>query len=330
MEGYFHCIKTKQKSSCPHIFRIKENTMAQRRLFSTKVTCSDSFLSLSYQSQALYYQLGLMADDDGFTGSAETVLRTLKMKKPRLKELEEAGFIITFPSGVVAITHWHINNSIPKSRYVPTVFAAESKMIYVNNCGIYERLNSDSSELSRDCAVMSAAQNDFSVCGKCENNDEYSEQFAAQEKIREDKTTQVNTKQVNESKESLTYLNSSESITDEEDKHTLFYLGRYANVLLSYDEIEALKKDIEDYEAYIEKLSEYIEQSGKKYQSHDAVIRRWYRADREKKQGEPQNRERKMLVPEIAEKPSYDLDAYTARAMTGKIQYKSSRNSETS
>ncbi len=62
--------------------------------------------------------------------------------------------------------------------------------------------------------------------------------------------------------------------------------GEYGNVLLTDEDIELLKAEFSDYEARIERLSSYIESSGKTYNNHLAVIRTWAREEIEKrKQG---------------------------------------------
>jgi Asp-tRNA(Asn)/Glu-tRNA(Gln) amidotransferase C subunit len=53
----------------------------------------------------------------------------------------------------------------------------------------------------------------------------------------------------------------------------------YKNVLLSDEELEKLKTEFSDWEERIERLSEYIESSGKRYKSHLATIRAWARKD---------------------------------------------------
>ena len=68
--------------------------------------------------------------------------------------------------------------------------------------------------------------------------------------------------------------------------------GRYGNVLLSQAELDELKAELPDkWEHYIERLSEYIASTGKRYRSHAATIRRWAAADKQKnapKQGIPE------------------------------------------
>lgn len=58
--------------------------------------------------------------------------------------------------------------------------------------------------------------------------------------------------------------------------------GQYKNVLLSDEEMQKLQSEFPDLSERIERLSEYLETSGKKYKSHSAVIRSWARKDKEK------------------------------------------------
>lgn len=71
--------------------------------------------------------------------------------------------------------------------------------------------------------------------------------------------------------------------------------GRYSNVLLTDDDIEKLKQEIPNYEEYIERVSEYVASSGKKYKNFLATIRNWYRKDQESK---PKKEERPRYVQE--------------------------------
>ena len=58
--------------------------------------------------------------------------------------------------------------------------------------------------------------------------------------------------------------------------------GEYKNVLLSDEELAKLKAEFPDWEERIERLSEYIASTGKKYKSHLATIRNWARKDKPK------------------------------------------------
>lgn len=56
--------------------------------------------------------------------------------------------------------------------------------------------------------------------------------------------------------------------------------GQYSNVLLTDADMDKLKAEFpEDYENRIERLSEYIASTGKKYKNHLATIRNWARRD---------------------------------------------------
>ena len=75
--------------------------------------------------------------------------------------------------------------------------------------------------------------------------------------------------------------------------------GEYNNVLLSDEDMEKLKTEFPyDWEDRIERLSSYIESTGKKYKNHLATIRNWARKDAEK-----------QPTP-IKEKPQNSTDAF--------------------
>ena len=62
--------------------------------------------------------------------------------------------------------------------------------------------------------------------------------------------------------------------------------GEYKNVLLSVDDFEKLKSEYpSDYQQRIERLSEYIASTGKKYKNHLATIRAWARRDKSEPDG---------------------------------------------
>lgn len=55
--------------------------------------------------------------------------------------------------------------------------------------------------------------------------------------------------------------------------------GEYGNVLLTDEELAKLKAEFPDFQERIERLSEYIASTGKRYKSHLATIRSWARKD---------------------------------------------------
>ena len=62
--------------------------------------------------------------------------------------------------------------------------------------------------------------------------------------------------------------------------------GEYSNVLLTDEEYNKLLIEIPNASEYIEKLSSYMESTGKTYKSHIATIRNWFRNDKDKGKAE--------------------------------------------
>lgn len=79
--------------------------MANRRMFSLDVVDTDRFLDMSASAQALYFHLGMRADDDGFVSSPRKIAKASNCGLDDLTLLAAKGFIIPFESGVVVVTH---------------------------------------------------------------------------------------------------------------------------------------------------------------------------------------------------------------------------------
>ena len=99
--------------------------MAQRRMFSAQIVSSDLFLEMPLTSQALYFHLGMSADDDGFV-SPRKILRMTGAGDDDLKVLIAKNFAIPLNSGVIVITHWRQNNYLRNDRYTPTIYKEEA------------------------------------------------------------------------------------------------------------------------------------------------------------------------------------------------------------
>lgn len=99
--------------------------MAKKRMFSPQVVASDAFLALPFTAQALYIQLNLEADDDGIIGAPLRITRSIGAGEDDLKALTGARFLLAFPSGVMVVKHWLINNAIKLDRYTPSTFTDE-------------------------------------------------------------------------------------------------------------------------------------------------------------------------------------------------------------
>lgn len=107
----------------------RRDDMAERRMFAKSVVESDIFLDMPLTTQALYFHLGMYADDDGFLNNAKRVQRTVGCNDDDFKLLLAKGFIIPFNNGICVIRHWKIHNYIRSDRYKSTLYKTEKAMI---------------------------------------------------------------------------------------------------------------------------------------------------------------------------------------------------------
>lgn len=105
--------------------------MARKRMFDNDIINQDSFLDLPTESKALYFLLGMEADDEGFV-APKRVMRLHNIAEDNLKVLIAKNYVIQFKSGVVVITDWKRNNYLDKNKMKPTIYVDEKKMLDYN------------------------------------------------------------------------------------------------------------------------------------------------------------------------------------------------------
>lgn len=113
--------------------------MATKRMFSNSIIDADSFCMLSIEAQLLYFHLGMKADDDGFVPVMK-ICRILGFDEKPLRELVNAGFLIAFDNGVVAIVHWRVNNTLKPDRYHESRYTSYKKQLILDENGEYIRM----------------------------------------------------------------------------------------------------------------------------------------------------------------------------------------------
>jgi len=116
--------------------------MAQKRMFDKAIIDTDRFMDLSMSAKALYFLLGMEADDEGFV-SYKKVMRIHGGNEDDIKILVAKNFLLIFESGVVVITDWNSNNYLDKARLKPTEYQKEKGLLeltdnkkYVFNNGL--------------------------------------------------------------------------------------------------------------------------------------------------------------------------------------------------
>lgn len=96
--------------------------MANRRMFSNRITASGKFLKMPISSQALYFHLAMNADDDGVV-EAFQVIRKTGANEDDLKVLASKEFIKVLNDDLVTfIMDWKEHNLIRADRKVNSIY----------------------------------------------------------------------------------------------------------------------------------------------------------------------------------------------------------------
>lgn len=103
-------------------------------MFDKAVLDTDRFFDLPMTSKALYFLLGMEADDEGFV-SPKKILKLHGLSDDDLRLLITKELVIPFESGVVVITDWLTNNYLDKNRIKPSQFYKEKKLLSVLSVG---------------------------------------------------------------------------------------------------------------------------------------------------------------------------------------------------
>lgn len=106
--------------------------MARKRMFDIDVINQDSFFDLPMEAKALYFLMGMEADDEGFV-SPKKILKLYGGTEDSLRVLAAKGYIIPFKTGVIVITDWKRNNYIQKDRLKPTIYQEEKAQLEYDN-----------------------------------------------------------------------------------------------------------------------------------------------------------------------------------------------------
>lgn len=96
--------------------------MAARRMFSKRVTESTRFIKMPATSQALYFHLGMNADDDGIV-EAYQVMRSIGSTEDDLRVIVSKGFATVLNEDMVTyLNDWRENNSIRADRKIDSIY----------------------------------------------------------------------------------------------------------------------------------------------------------------------------------------------------------------
>lgn len=110
--------------------------MAKKRMFAQGVASSDEFLDLSHSAQALYMQLNLSADDEGFIGDWKKIMRGANCSMDDVNELINQRFVLQIDN-ILVVKHWLIHNNIRKERIIETSYLEQRSKIRVKRNKAY-------------------------------------------------------------------------------------------------------------------------------------------------------------------------------------------------
>jgi len=96
--------------------------MGNRRMFNKTIVSSARFLKMPTDSQYLYFQLGMNADDDGIV-EAFTVMRHIGSNEDNLKLLATKGFVKVLNEDLVTyILDWQEHNKLRADRKIDSIY----------------------------------------------------------------------------------------------------------------------------------------------------------------------------------------------------------------
>ena len=233
--------------------------MANKRMFCLDIVNSDVFLDMPLSAQALYFHLGMRADDDGFIGNPKSIQRLVGASQDDLMLLITKRFLIAFDNGVVVIKHWRMNNYIQKDRKKDTTYTELLNSLEVKENGSYTEKKKmdtfciqDVSEMDSQNSIdkISIDKDRIEIDNSCSSVDEASEFF---EKIWKEYPNKKGKTQVKASHKKALFKIGYERLVKAiqkyddgvKDKQYLMYGGRFFTTgYLDY--IDEESEDVKD------------------------------------------------------------------------------------
>ena len=248
--------------------------MADRRMFHRLVVESDKFLDLPIGAQALYFHLGMQADDDGFVNGPKLIARQLRRPARELQVLIDAGFLLEF-DGIVVLTHWRMANYWKTDRLQLPRYTEIAKKLYINNLREYTK------ERSPGCKNLLKTKEELLK--------QYGVRMVSQNKKEENKKEK---KKIEENKKEQTraeddgFHPETEQWALPHDKQNAleFMNGKLGKgvVLLTQEQVADLLEQLglDSFDYYVERLADYILKNQCKVRNHYETILKWWNEDR--------------------------------------------------
>ena len=253
--------------------------MADRRMFHASVVGSDAFLDLPTGAQALYFHLGMRADDDGFVNGPRQIARSLGLGQEELDALIDARFLLWF-DGIAVLRHFRVANTLQNDRVKPLRYPEIAKNIYIDanrNYTTEKRKKADNLFLQRKKYILSKQKEKGThwESGRIPNR-------------TEPNLTEPNLTEKNRTEESGTEpadgaadFGAPTPIVDNSLKLMGGKLGQGVILLSDWEQEDLLDKlGVDGFDKYVGKLSDFIIKNNATVNNHYATVLKWWQEDR--------------------------------------------------
>jgi hypothetical protein len=218
-------------------------------MFSKRIIESARFLKMPISSQALYFHLGIEADDDGVV-EAWGVLKSVGCTEDDLRVLASKGFIRVLNEDLVTyILDWNENNQIRPDRKIDSIY---KDLLISMNPDI--KLIEKRPRADRKTKVIEEMDNHGTTMGQ--PTDGIGKVRLGKDSLGEDR------------------LGEEEPRPQKPKKHTY---GEYKHVRLTDEEYNRLCDEFGEVKTTmaINKVDAYCQETGKTYKDYNLTIRRW-------------------------------------------------------
>ncbi len=247
--------------------------MAERRMFHRLVVESDRFLDLPVGAQALYFHLGMQADDDGFVGGPRLIARQLRRPYKELQALIDAGFLLEF-DGIVILTHWRMANSLQNDRLHLPRHTEIAKVLFLNEQKLYTKCR------AKGCkSLYSYKKNLIRKFGIPVDSQKKGKELKGKEEKGKEKNRMEKSRAEAGAQEAGLAAHSAHRDSAMEIMNGK--LGKGV-LLMSQDQHADLlnKMGLDAYDYYLERLSNYIVENNAKVKNHYETVLKWWNEDR--------------------------------------------------
>lgn len=251
--------------------------MADRRMFHKSIVESDSFLDMPTSAQALYFHLGMHADEDGFVNGPRRIARLIGANDSDLQMLIDKRFLLTFSNGVVVIKHWRVANSLKNDRAKLPQYPELAATIYIKDNRSYT-----DHPVAGTISLLEHKQNVLE--SKRNPNGILAEHSRAEQNRAEHSRAEAEAGGFQTSSSYSTDFSTPEDLAAAaaERKLKLFKgeLGKSV-VFLSDAQIADMldKMDLDAFDHYVDKLAAFITDKGARVKNHYETILKWWRQD---------------------------------------------------